>query len=88
MGITRGSHHVVNDSMTHADRRSIVDGTAITGGVTNPLNVIFGALAITLIPIGAAAVGVPPQAQSLVHGVVIIVAVALTMSHEPGEIVK
>ena len=45
---------------------AIVGGTAITGGVTNPLNVIFGALTITLIPIGAAAVGVPPQAQSLV----------------------
>lgn len=67
---------------------AIVGGTAITGGVTNPLNVIFGALTITLIPIGAAAVGVPPQAQSLVYGAVIIAAVALTMSRAPGEIVK
>ena len=67
---------------------AIVGGTAITGGVTNPLNVVFGALTITLIPIGAAAVGVPPQAQSLVYGVVIIVAVALTMSRARGEIVK
>ena len=55
---------------------------------TNPLNVIFGALTITLIPIGAAIVGVPPQAQSLVYGLVIIVAVALTMSRSRGEIVK
>ena len=67
---------------------AIVGGTAITGGVTNPLNVIFGALTITLIPIGAAAVGVPPQAQSLVYGLVIIVAVALTRSRARGEIVK
>ena len=67
---------------------AIVGGTAITGGVTNPLNVIFGALTITLIPIGAAAVGVPPQAQSLVYGLVIIVAVALTRNRASGEIVK
>ena len=59
---------------------AIVGGTAITGGVTNPINVIFGALTMTLIPIGAATVGVPPQAQSLVYGLVIIIAVALTIS--------
>ena len=67
---------------------AIVGGTAITGGVTNPLNVIFGALTITLIPIGAASVGVPPQAQSLVYGLVIIGAVALTRGRARGEIVK
>jgi ribose transport system permease protein len=67
---------------------AIVGGTAITGGVTNPLNVVFGALTITLIPIGAAVVGVTPQAQSLVYGLVIIVAVALTRSRAHGEIVK
>ncbi len=67
---------------------AIVGGTAITGGVTNPLNVIFGALTITLIPIGAAAVGVPPQAQSLAYGLVIIIAVALTTSRSRGDIVK
>ena len=49
---------------------------------------IFGALTITLIPIGAATLGVPPQAQSLVYGLVIIIAVALTRSRASGEIVK
>ena len=63
---------------------AIVGGTAITGGVPNPLPVLFGALTLT----GAAIVGVPPQAQSLVYGLVIIVAVALTMSRSRGEIVK
>jgi ribose transport system permease protein len=67
---------------------AIVGGTAITGGATNPLNIIFGALTITLIPIGAATLGVPPQAQSLVYGLVIIIAVALTRSRASGEIVK
>ncbi len=67
---------------------AIVGGTAITGGLTNPLNVVFGALTVALIPIAAAAVGVTPQAQSLVYGLVIILAVALTMSRHSGEIVK
>ena len=67
---------------------AIVGGTAITGGVANPLNVVFGALTITLIPIGAATVGVPPQAQSLVYGLVIIIAVALTRGRSSGEIVR
>lgn len=67
---------------------AIVGGTAITGGVTNPLTVIFGALTVSLVPIGTAALGVPAQAQSLVYGLVIIVAVALTRSRSAGEIVK
>lgn len=67
---------------------ALVAGTAITGGVTNPINVIFGALTIALIPIGAAAVGVTPQAQSLVYGLVIILAVALTMGRGRGGVVK
>jgi ribose transport system permease protein len=41
-----------------------------------------------LIPIGAAALSVPPQAQSLVYGLVIIIAVVLTRSRASGEIVK
>lgn len=67
---------------------ALVGGTAITGGVTNPLNIVFGALTVALIPVGAAAVGVTPQAQSLVYGLVIIVAVALTMSRSAGRVIK
>lgn len=67
---------------------AIVEGTAITGGVTNPLNVVVGALTITLIPIGTAAVGVPPLAQTLVCGLVIIIAVALMRTRGLGEIVR
>jgi ribose transport system permease protein len=67
---------------------AIVGGTAITGGTTNPINIVFGALTVALIPIGAAAVGVTPQAQSLVYGLVIIAAVALTMGRGHSEVVK
>jgi len=67
---------------------AIVGGTAITGGVTNPIGVIFGALTVGLIPIVAATVGVTPQAQSLVYGVAIMVAVALTMTRRNRGVVK
>lgn len=67
---------------------AIVGGTAITGGVTNPLLVVFGALTIALIPIAAAVVGVPASAQSLVYGLVIIVAAALTMQRGSSQAVK
>lgn len=67
---------------------AMVGGTAITGGRTNPVNVVFGALTVALIPIVASAVGVTPQAQSLVYGLVIILAVALTMTRSGGNVIK
>lgn len=67
---------------------AIVGGTAITGGVNNPLLVIFGALTVALIPIASSVIGVPTTAQSLVYGAVIIVAVALTMQRRSNAIVK
>ena len=77
-----------SDLLLPAVAAAIVGGTAITGGRTNPINVVFGALTIALVPIGASAVGVTPQARSLVYGVVIIIAVALTIDRSPGRLVK
>lgn len=67
---------------------AIVGGTAITGGTTNPLLVIFGALTVALIPIASAVLGVPAEAQSLVYGLVIIIAVALTIQRKSGTVIK
>ena len=67
---------------------AIVGGTSITGGRTNPLLVIFGALTVALIPIASAVLHVPPTAQSLVYGLVIIVAVALTIRRSAGTVIK
>jgi ribose transport system permease protein len=67
---------------------AIVGGTSISGGVTNPINVVFGALTVALVPIATAALGIPAQAQNLVYGVVIIVVVALTLTRSRGAIVK
>lgn len=67
---------------------AIVGGTSISGGITNPVNVIFGALTVALVPIATAALGIEAQAQSLVYGAVIIVIVALTLSRSKNSIVK
>ncbi|MEY4696997.1 MAG: hypothetical protein RIT14_1425 [Pseudomonadota bacterium] len=77
-----------SDLLVPSIAAALVGGTAITGGLCNPLNVIFGALFVALIPVGSAAVGVNPQAQSIVYGVVLIVAVAATMSRSRHGIVK
>lgn len=67
---------------------AIVGGTSISGGVTNPINVVFGSMTVALVPIATAAVGVESQAQSLVYGAVIIITVALTLSRSSNSIVK
>lgn len=67
---------------------AIVGGTSISGGVTNPINVVFGSMTVALVPIATAAIGVESQAQSLVYGIVIIVTVALTLSRSSNSIVK
>jgi ribose transport system permease protein len=67
---------------------AIVGGTSISGGVTNPINVVFGAMTVALVPIATAAIGIDAQAQNLVYGAVIIVVVALTLSRSKNSIVK
>lgn len=67
---------------------AIVGGTSILGGSTNPINVVFGALTVSMIPIANAVIGVTAQAQSLVYGLAIIVIAALMMSGARRGIVK
>lgn len=67
---------------------AIVGGTSILGGATNPVNVIFGALTVSLIPIANAVLGVNAQAQSLVYGLAIITIAALMMNGSRSGIVK
>ncbi|GAA1701819.1 ABC transporter permease [Microcella alkalica] len=77
-----------SDLLLPAIAAALIGGTSISGGVVNPLAVIFGALTVALVPIASAAIGIPTQAQSLVYGVVIIAIVALTMSRNKSSIVK
>lgn len=58
---------------------AIIGGCAITGGVGNPIGVLIGALILTVLRIGTTVAGVNPNAQQVIYGVTVIVAVALTI---------
>ncbi len=67
---------------------ALIGGTSISGGQTNPLNVVFGALTIAFVPIAIQAMGLGAQAQSLVYGICIILVVALTTVRSRDAIIK
>lgn len=67
---------------------ALVGGTSISGGLTNPLNVIFGALTVAFVPIAIQAIGFSASAQSLVYGVFIILVVTLTTTRTRGIVIK
>ncbi len=67
---------------------ALVGGTSISGGLTNPLNVICGALTVAFVPIAIQALGFSAQAQSLVYGIFIILVVALTTTRTRGLVIK
>jgi ribose transport system permease protein len=58
---------------------AVAGGVAITGGVGNPVNVIIGALIVSLITIGSAAVGIDPRVQQIIYGIIVILAVTATI---------
>lgn len=67
---------------------ALVGGTSISGGQTNPINVVFGALTVAFVPIVIQAAGFNAQAQSLVYGIFIIIVVALTTARSRDAVIK
>ena len=58
---------------------AIIGGCAVAGGISRPVNVAFGACIVTLVPIGAAAIGIDPRIQYVVFGLIIVLAVAASI---------
>jgi ribose transport system permease protein len=67
---------------------ALIGGTSISGGQTNPLNVVFGGLTVAFVPIAIQAMGLGAQAQSLVYGIFIILVVALTTVRSREIVIK
>ena len=67
---------------------ALIGGTSISGGLTNPINVVFGALTVAFVPIAIQAFGFSAQAQSLVYGFFIIVVVTLTTVRSRDAVIK
>lgn len=66
----------------------VVGGTALTGGEGGILNTIVGVLLVTVLGNGMILVGVPPYVQQGVQGLLIIVAVALSLDRTRARLVK
>ena len=66
----------------------VVGGSAITGGVGGPLRTLVGALVVVVLRVGMSVAGVDPSFEQVVYGVVIILAVALTMDRKRVGVVK
>ena len=67
---------------------ALVGGTSISGGQTNPINVVLGTLTVAFVPIAIQASGFGAQAQSLVYGIFIIIVVALTTTRSRDAVIK
>ncbi|GGN11751.1 ribose transport system permease protein [Actinoplanes campanulatus] len=66
----------------------VVGGTAITGGHGSVWRSLAGALVVTLLRVGLPIVGVPSAYEQILYGVIIVVAVALTLDRSRVSIIK
>ena len=66
----------------------VVGGSALSGGEGGVLNTFVGVLVVAVLANGLVLLGVSPYWQQTVQGVMIVVAVALSMERGRGRIVK
>nr|WP_062339435.1 ABC transporter permease [Herbidospora sakaeratensis] len=66
----------------------VVGGTAITGGHGSVWRSLAGALVVTLLRVGLPIVGVPSAYEQILYGVVIVIAVTLTLDWSKVSIIK
>lgn len=83
-----GSPTLANEFLLPAIACIIVGGTALTGGVGSIWKTFIGALIIAVVRIGMTFVGVTVFAQQIVFGVILVIAVAVTIDRSKVAIVK
>jgi ribose transport system permease protein len=86
--LASGSPTLANELLLPAIAAVVVGGTAITGGVGSVWRTAIGALIISVVRIGMTFIGVDIFAQQIVFGVVLILAVAITIDRSKIPIVK
>jgi ribose transport system permease protein len=86
--LSSGSPTLANELLLPAIAAVVVGGTAITGGIGSIWRTAVGALIISVVRIGMTFVGVDIFAQQIVFGVVLILAVAITIDRSKIPIVK
>ena len=86
--LSSGSPTLAGEFLLPAIAAVIVGGTAITGGVGSVWRTLIGALIITVLRIGMTFVNVDVFAQQIVFGVMMVLAVAITIDRSKIPIVK
>jgi ribose transport system permease protein len=66
----------------------VMGGTAMTGGVGGLGRTLFGALTIGVLRSGIAAAGVDPAFEPIAYGIVLVLAVALTIDRRAEAVTK
>ena len=66
----------------------VMGGTALTGGVGGVYRTILGVLVITTLSVGLNTMGVQPYMQAIIQGVVVVLAVALTLDRSKLSVIK
>jgi ribose transport system permease protein len=86
--LSSGSPTLANELLLPSIAAVVVGGTAITGGSGGALRTAVGALIISVVRIGMTFLGVNIFAQQIVFGIVLILAVAITMDRIRVLVVK
>ena len=83
-----GSPILANEFLLPAIACIVVGGTAITGGVGSVWRTFVGALIVQVVRIGMTYMGVSVFAQQIVFGIILVVAVAVTMDRTKVLVIK
>ncbi|MDE2395437.1 MAG: ABC transporter permease [Burkholderiales bacterium] len=83
-----GSPNIAEGFLLPAIVAVLIGGTPLTGGVGGVLNTLIGALIVAVIRTAMVYLEVPATAQQIVFGIVLIIAIALTIDRSKLAIVK
>ena len=86
--LASGSPTLANELLLPAIAAVVVGGTAITGGVGSIWRTLVGALIVSVVRTGMTFVGVDIFAQQIVFGIVLVLAVVVTIDRSKIPIVK
>ena len=84
----QGQISIGNGKMFPAQAAVVIGGTSLAGGKGGVTNTIVGVLIMTVLENGLIQLGANPNLRSAIQGIIILVAVALTVPHGPKVISK
>ena len=86
--LVAGSPTLANEFLLPAVAAVVVGGTALTGGVGSVWRTLIGALIVSVVRVGMTFLGVDVFVQQIVLGIVLILAVWITIDRAKIPIVK